>query len=193
MKALRLQHYCRAALVALLSVQPAAANFSWDGSIEIEHRYFWDDDPLVDRSHGQTSARLQLEFYNDWNNGDDQLVFEPFARIDSQDDERSHADIRQLIWTHLEKNWEFSAGIGHVFWGVTESQHLVDIINQTDSVENIDGEDKLGQPMLRFQYFADYGTVDAFVLPYFRTRTFAGADGRLNGGIIVDNDNEVFE
>ena len=39
-------------------------------------------------------------------------------------------------------------GLRKVYWGVTESQHLVDVINQTEGVENLDGEDKLGQPML---------------------------------------------
>ena len=29
--------------------------------------------------------------------------------------------------------------------------YLVDIINQTDAVENLDGEDKLGQPMARLR------------------------------------------
>lgn len=188
-----LQGWMCAAIAALAYTQPVCASYSWDGSVEVEQRYFWDDDPVAARSHGQTSARLQLETFSDWNNGDDQLIFEPFIRVDAEDDERTHGDVRQLIWTHIEKNWEFSAGIGRVFWGVTESQHLVDIINQTDAVENIDGEDKLGQPMLRFQYFGDYGNLDAFVLPYFRTRTFAGTDSRLNGGITVDNDNEVFE
>jgi hypothetical protein len=33
--------------------------------------------------------------------------------------------------------------------------HLVDIINQTDGVESIDGEDKLGQSMMAFSLFKD--------------------------------------
>jgi hypothetical protein len=50
----------------------------------------------------------------------------------------------------------------------------VDIINQTDLVENIDGEDKLGQPMVHFSYFGDWGVVDFFLLPYLRERTYPG-------------------
>jgi len=179
------------ALIYNVACQSAIASTSWDGSIELEHRYFWQNETTTDLGRGQSSARLQMEFFADWNDGDDQLIFEPFIRFDEQDDERTHGDVRQLIWSHLGDNWEFSAGVGKVFWGVTETQHLVDIINQTDGVENIDGEDKLGQPMIRFQYFNDYGAFD--LLPYFRTRTFAGQDSRLSGGIVVDNDNEVFE
>jgi len=134
-----------------------------------------------------------MEFFKDWNNGNDQIVFEPFARLDAHDSERSHVDVRQLLWTHYRDNSEISVGLGRVFWGVTESQHLVDIINQTDGVENIDGEDKLGQPMLQYSTFKDYGTFEAYLLPYFRERTFEGADGRLNGGLVVNTDNALYQ
>jgi len=170
-----------------------AEGISYDGSLELEQRLFIEENPLPGLNHFQTSARLSAEFFKAWNNGDDQLVFEPFARLDAEDDERSHLDLRQLIWSHYGEKYEISAGIGQVFWGVTESQHLVDIINQTDTVENIDGEDKLGQPMVHYSYFNDYGTFDAFVLPYFRERTFEGAEGRLNGGFVVDNDRALYE
>ncbi|MEM7361333.1 MAG: hypothetical protein AAF431_19775 [Pseudomonadota bacterium] len=180
--------------LALFAVTlPAQAYETFNGSVEIEQRLFWQSSPIDQLDKGQTSARLELEYFRDWNDGKDQLEIEPFLRWDAVDDERSHFDIRQLIWTHLETNWELAAGVGRVFWGVTETQHLVDIINQTDGVENIDGEDKLGQPMVRYSYFDDLGNIDVFVLPYFRTRTFNGPDSRLTGGLIVDNDNEVYQ
>jgi len=187
--------FAKACLFALLlcSVSGVVANQTLDGSVELEQRLFWKESPNPELQLGQTSLRLELELFKDWNDGNDQLIFEPFARFDAVDEERSHLDIRQLIWTRLADNWELSAGIGHVFWGVTESQHLVDIINQTDFVENIDGEDKLGQPMLRYSYFHKNGNLDLYLLPYFRTRTFPGEDSRLAGGIVVDNDNEIFE
>jgi len=134
-----------------------------------------------------------MEIVVEWNKGDDRLVIEPYVRLDAQDDERTHADLRQFIWSHYGSNYEISAGVGQVFWGVTESQQLVDIINQTDSVENIDGEDNLGQPMIRYNTFGDWGTIDAFILPYFRERTFVGQDSRLNGGLIVNNDRAEYE
>lgn len=179
--------------ILLLHATPMLASSSFDGSIELEQRLFFDKNVTEQPARGQSSARLLLEYVKDWNSGDDQFVFEPFVRLDSDDNERSHADIRQFAYTHYGKKSEFTLGISRVFWGVTESQHLVDIVNQTDAVENIDGEDKLGQPMMRYSYFSDFGTFDAFLLPYFRERTFVGADGRLNGGLLVDTDNPVFE
>lgn len=127
------------------------------------------------------------EYYTEWNGGRDSLVFEPFIRIDSDDRERTHADIREFMWTHVGDQWEMHLGVGKVFWGVTESRHLVDIINQTDLVENIDGEDKLGQPMLHLSWVRDWGTVDWFLLPWFRERTFPGKAGRLRSMPRVDD------
>lgn len=70
---------------------------------------------------------------------------------------------------------------------------MVDIINQTDLVENVDGEDKLGQPMLNLALIKDWGTIDLFVMPGFRERTFAGHEGRLRTQPRVDTDNPVYE
>jgi glycosyltransferase involved in cell wall biosynthesis len=39
------------------------------------------------------------------------------------------------------------------------------VINQTDLVENSDGEDKLGQAMINLSVYQDWGAVDIFVLP----------------------------
>ncbi len=80
-----------------------------------------------------------------------------------------------------------------MFWGVTESQHLVDLINQTDLVENPDGEDKLGQPMVNVSFIRDWGIVDVFIMPFFRERTYPGPGGRLRPQLVVDTDNAQFE
>ena len=53
-------------------------------------------------------------------------------------------------------------GIDKVFWGVIESRHLVDYINQTDGVEDVDGEDKLGQPMINLGLQRDWGDLIFF-------------------------------
>jgi len=105
----------------------------------------------------------------------------------------THADIRELLYQTVSDSWEFRAGIGKVFWGTTESQHLVDIINQTDLIENLDTEDKLGQPMINLALILPVGTLDLFVLPSFRERTFPGINGRLRSIPAVDNDNPVYE
>ena len=141
----------------------------------------------------QPSLALQPEFYIPWNDGADGFVFSPYGRFDPEDSERNHGDIREALWTHAGDSWEIKAGIGRVFWGVTESAHLVDVINQTDLVENLDGEDKLGQPLLNLTYISNAGTFSAFVLPGFRERTFPGENGRLRSFPVVDADDVSWE
>lgn len=76
---------------------------------------------------------------------------------------------------------------------MTESQHLVDIINQTDYVENPDGEEKLGQPMINLSYSGNLGIVDLYLLTGFRQRTYPGENGRLRLPITLHESEALFE
>jgi len=180
-------------LVLVLVATIPVAEADWSGDVAGEFRSFFDD-PIGERQHSDNaSISFEPEYYRDWNDRSDSLTFIPFLRWDENDDERSHFDVRELIWTHAADEWELRAGIGKVFWGVTESQHLVDIINQTDLVENLDGEDKLGQPMIDLTLIRDWGIVDLFLLPGFRERTFPGVEGRLRTMPHVDESQAEFE
>lgn len=121
------------------------------------------------------------------------LTFEPFFRLDQYDEERNHADIRELKAIKVYDDWELEGGISQIFWGVTESHHLVDIINQTDFLEGIDGEDKLGQPLLRLSRIFDQTTLSGFILPGFRERQFLGEESRFALPFPVDADAAQFE
>lgn len=164
----------------------------FSGYIGGQARVFFED-PLSPLQHNSyLSAVTEPEYSHEWADGTNNLDVKLFYRIDQYDEQRTHGDIRELSWTGVTDNWEVLAGISKVFWGVTETQHLVDIVNQTDLVENIDAEDKLGQPMLRASTERDWGTLDFFILPGFRERTFAGAEGRPRPNIIIDTDSDAF-
>jgi hypothetical protein len=164
------------------------------GYISMEPRLFFDDAAYSGQEDQNLSFAAELEYYRDWDGGAQRLAFRPFGRYDLQDDERSHADIRELYWRIQGDQFLFKAGLDVVFWGVAESRHLVDIINQTDLVENIDTEDKLGQPMLNLDYMSDgWGTWQFYVLPWFREQTFPGEDGRLRPDPAVDEDDAEYE
>ena len=164
------------------------------GNISLEGRYFNSDGAFAgQQKKGGISLSLQPEYKHKWNNDHSQFTFSPFYRWDNQDKERSHADIRQLDYVTSKGDWEFQVGIGKVYWGVAESQHLVDIINQTDAVEGLDGEDKLGQPMFRMSRLSDNGSLDLYVLPYFRERTFVGSKGRFRAPLVIDTDKVSYE
>jgi len=165
----------------------------WSGYISGEFRTFANS-PADARQHdNNVSFSAQPEYYTDWDNERQSFTFVPFVRWDENDDERSHADIRELTWLKASDNWELRAGIRKIFWGVTESQHLVDIINQTDLVEATDGEEKLGQPMINLALISDWGTLDLFVLPGFRERTFPGKKGRLRFSPRIDTNQTIYE
>jgi hypothetical protein len=169
-----------------------AAEFS--GEASAQGRWF-PEDPLRDEQHGSiVSAAVEPEFWHDWADGDHRFYVQLFGRWDSGDDERTHADIRELYWRGtFRQELDVFVGFRKVFWGVTETVHLVDIINQTDFVENIRAEDKLGQPMVSATWFKDWGTVDLFLLPFFRERTFPGAKGRPGLPLRIDTGNPVYE
>jgi hypothetical protein len=139
------------------------------------------------------SLVVQPEYRYKWNDSKDVVTAIPFARLEFDDDHRRHADLREFSWLHVGSAWDLLFGVSKVFWGVTESRHLVDIINQTDFVEDLKEEVKLGQPMLKLAFPRPWGTLTFFLLPYFRERTFPSSQGRLRPALPIDTDNPVFE
>lgn len=180
-----------AAAAAAASLTAAAGE--WSGNVALEARLFNNDANVAAQPDASLSLAIEPEYYHDWDDGNQRVVVAPFLRVDQYDDERSHADLRELYWRRSFDAMEVYVGLRKVFWGVTESQHLVDIINQTDFVENLDGEDKLGQPMVALRLLPDWGTIDLFLLPIFRERSFAGAAGRPRLPVLVDEGAAVFE
>lgn len=136
--------------------------------------------PLDPQQHSHyLSAVVEPEIYYEWDDGLQSVAFVPYYRLSQYDSRRTHFDIRELTWLKVANSWELRVGIRKEFWGVSEAQHLVDIINQTDLVDNSDTEEKLGQPMVNLALINDWGTVDLYLLTGFRERTFAGNEGRL--------------
>ena len=121
----------------------------------------------------------------------------PFFRYDAGDPSRTHADLREaylLLFGQVGNDeWELRLGVDRVFWGVTESRHLVNIVNQIDLVEHPYKEPKLGQPMAHLTFSGDWGTAEVFGLTYHRGRTFSGRFGRLRFPFVVDNDRVAYE
>lgn len=179
-------------LIAVVAAAIAGAS-DWSGRIAGETRFFWDE-PSDRRQHGPgLSASLELTYYHEWLKEKQSVTFTPFFRWDQHDAERTHLDIRELYWEKAAETWELRIGINKVFWGVTESQHLVDIINQTDFVEDVDGEEKLGQPMINLALVRKWGTLNLYVLPGFRERTYPGEEGRLRPPFPVAQDDAEYE
>ncbi len=159
---------------------------SVNGYVEAEGRVFAQDSRDGGQKNQTASVAAEPSVTYAWNGGRQAITFTPFARLDANDGERSHVDIRELKWVGAFDRLEVRLGIDKVFWGVVESQHLVDILNQDDLLEDIDGEDKLGQPMATLSYDSDLGLFSAYVMTYFRERKFPGPDGRPRGPLLID-------
>lgn len=157
------------ASLGLAAISVAAHAQEWE--LSAQGNAFAERDPQF-----RTSAALTLGWYpaareNDGSTHNlDVLLFGRYA--EGADEARKHADIRELSYIRAWDNYEVRFGVGRVFWGVTESAHLVDIVNQSDMLEDLDGEDKLGQPLLSLGRTFFNGRATAIVMPHFRERTF---------------------
>lgn len=165
--------------------------------IEASNRFFFKDAMYPGQEQNYLSFAVKPEYLLEWSEGVHSLKFVGFARLDQHDKRRTHLDVRELYWQTYNNDLDFSLGFKKVFWGKTESAHLVDIINQTDAVESFDGEAKLGEFMAHLSILNNLGTVELFVMPYFRKRVFPGRKGRLRPGdasdIVIDSRDFDFE
>ncbi len=152
-------------------------NLDFSGYVEFQQRYFSQRENS-DQAHAYSSAALnpQWRFSAD---DDNTLTLRVFVRHDFTESSRTHQDVREALWRHASGAQEWRVGVDEVFWGVTESRHLVDIVNQRDMLERIDGDAKLGQPLLNWNWSGDHSKLEVFALPYFREQKFADLDGRF--------------
>lgn len=163
------------------------------GDISGQYRYFSDDGERPGLSDNDISLAAEMELYYPVADSRDSFTFTPFYRWDEHDGDRTHGDIRELNWQKVEQNWELTVGVSRVFWGVTETVHVVNIINQVDLAENPDEEDLLGQPMINLTLVSGWGDLDLFVLPYFRERIFPGPDGRPGTTPAISNSKAIYD
>ena len=185
------------ALLFLAALNARADDSAWDiaANVDLQSRFFTQDAQWPGQSSqtGEVSLALLAEFRWRDPDGGQRVSVTPYLRWDETDSERSLIDLPEAYWALEGDSYELLVGANTVFWGVTESVHLVDIINQTDAAADIDGERKLGQPMLNLELQRDWGLIGLYVMPYFRERTFAGNSGRFRAPLPVDSDAAVYE
>lgn len=160
-------------------VKPKKMKSEISGSYAGEYRYFPNKALYPGQEKEYFSTTFSPEIYLEWKEGKQLLQFTGFARLDQYDTKRTHADLRELYFQRIYKKSEISIGVKKIYWGVTESNHLVDIINQQDALEGFDLESKLGQPMVHYSTERKWGTLDFMIMPYFRELQFPGPKGRM--------------
>ncbi|SMF55904.1 hypothetical protein SAMN02745866_03566 [Alteromonadaceae bacterium Bs31] len=180
-----LTSWARAAVVALPFFSFSTAAGEVKAYIGAEGRYFFNEPLSSAQEEHSTSLSANIEFFHDYDNDEQRIAITAFGRADSVDNNRTHLDLREAYWWKGFDQFEVYLGLRKIFWGVTESVHLVDIINQKDVLENIDGEQKLGQGMLQLVSQRDWGLLELFVMPHFREQQFPGEKARLRSPLAI--------
>jgi hypothetical protein len=177
------------ALAVMLGSTGAALSqeLSLSGSVTGEMRYFTQSPAFPGQNTNRFAPSLRLEgrLSYEFAGGRDRLVVAPFLRVGTSVEGRNNFDLREAYWLRQGEGWSLTAGIDKVFWGVTESRYLVDIINQDDLREDLIGEEKLGQPMVNLSFYTDWGSIGLYVLPVFRPRDYREFGARLSGPLAI--------
>lgn len=142
--------------------------------------------------HG-ISLKAEPEAYAQSKDEDHTGTLRPFVRVDPIDTGRTHYDVRQADYRYRDNHWSFGIGAGLFDWGVMENHRIVDVLNQKDLVEDLDGSEKLGQPYTKVGYDGGKWSLSVYYMPFFRDRTFPGARGRLRFPAVIDTSDPFFE
>lgn len=162
-------------LLALAAGMARAQESSTTGVVALDTRLFSESAPFAQQRRHAAGGFLELE--HRWRSGANVFSLRPHLRVDQA---VSYADLREALWQRDAGAWIVRAGFHKVFWGVMESNHLIDIVNQTDLASDPDGEEKLGQPMAGLSWSGgELGRFELLYLPYFRERLFPGRKARL--------------
>ena len=181
-----------AVFVYILSPACYSKKPSFNSMIGLETRLFTESAELG--TNNQSSFHNYLSFSHEifYKREKNSFFVDIYGNRDFSESGRTYLDIREGFYQNIREGFDITVGISHVFWGVAESVHLVDVINQTDASGDITGEDKLGQPMVRINLFKDWGDVSIYLLPYFRTRNYPSSPGRLSTNLPISK-NPTFE
>jgi hypothetical protein len=163
------------------------------GHFRTDYTYF-PNTPIYPGQHQHYfSGYFNPAVYFEWNKGKQLLQVTAFSRLDQYDTASTHADLREFYYRYSAKKWEASLGFKKIFWGVAESNHVGDVINQLDGLEGFDIEQKLGQPMIHLSWTPNWGTIDVIGMAYHRQLRFPGPQGRPRPPSVLNYDSTKYE
>jgi hypothetical protein len=172
-----------------------AESFEYEayGSIQPELTYFVNGDGRHNQPREKSSIFGTANFTTFVQDDNAKVSIGVVGRFDKEDRERSYIDLQKFKYEFYFDDLTLKLGNEIVFWGVNESFHVVDIINQSILSEDLSGTKKLGQPMIAASLYRDYGDIDIYILPYFRERIFPGVDGRPRFSLEIDKNSITYE
>ena len=187
--------FCTFFVLSLLGVGTSAQDdedgdwsVDYSGNVMFETRLFFDDPLYPGQQSHQFGWSFEPNIYVEHIDGDS-ITFVPSIRANSSGDELVNVDILEAYYLKYgyidELEWELRVGVDQVFWGVAESNNLVNIINQTDLALDPSGDTKRGQPMVQGTLSGEWGILNILALPYHRPRVFPAVEGRLRPGLPI--------
>ena len=177
----------------ILSKNVFAVEYKSYGYIQPEFSYFIDGKGKYNQSEDKSSVFGQGTFITYLQEDSSKITIRAIGRYDDKDNNRTYFDLQKFKYEYFLDDATLSIGNDIVFWGVNESFHVVDIINQSNIAENLAGTKKLGQPMLALSLYEEIGDVSIYVMPYFRERIFPGNKGRPRYAAEIEKDTVSYE
>ncbi len=179
-------------LAVTMLMPPASSRAQWQGAIGLQERVYASALPGPGEARHEpvlvANARRRARF----GDGSERVAASASLRA-GPGDQGVLADLDELTLELVRARWTLRAGVSEVFWGVLESRHLVDVINQQAPDPGARGDLKLGQPMVNVAARGFWGTLDLYLLPWFRPRPFTGRAARLWSGQAVASGHAVFD
>lgn len=179
------------------SVEAKNFDVGFSGAIDLETTGYKSAPLYEGQKRNSANLSISPKWGLTWNikdHIDAEITLAPFFNVHPYDSARTYSDLREAKFKYDLGKTNYTVGYDHVFWGKTESDQLVDIINQTDMLAGTD--DKLGQPLLSFSHFSDIGAASLatsiYYLPLFRERSFAGVESRNRSSITIDSDHPIY-
>ena len=142
-----------------------ASSITLSGNGSYESRFFLKEGFSGTSYLLTNSTSFSPELYMSWENEKHTFLVSPFLRIDQEDPDRTHFDLREFTYSYNKYDWELRLGVRKIFWGVAESNHLV-----VGSQARILYADEEGRRSIASAFNS------------------AIADGRMKGGIVLGRD-----
>ncbi len=175
------------------------ADVIYTGDLGLESTYFFESGEFgQDRSNVSVRVAPTFSWYPEtqawplfnpdglFSEVNTEIVFSPYYRWDSMDSARTHFDLREAYIGLSGDYSELVIGVAKEFWGKMEFANLVDIINQRDTIDDVTGQEKLGQPMVKWTKLLNSSEFSIYVLVGYRELAFPGEQGRFRAPYIVD-------
>jgi hypothetical protein len=171
------------AVVAFAALPVGAQGLKIQGEARIESRAFRSDNASETDEASETIdtnlalfGRFDARFrQNGWAS-----ALRIVGRLDFVDEDRSLVFDEEAWVGYRRGNAEFRVGSRMLNWSATEAFHPADIMNSRNIDSDIERPEKLGEPMVSFDYRFSGGTLTAFLMPYRRAPEFPSPASRMN-------------